>query len=270
MSARIPLEALTRRQHTLIRELLNDRRVRIQERAFVVEGAKSCRDLIQHHPQAILSLTVSSRYLDTEDTKARAARVALNVRQFTCADTVFDRLSDVETPQGVLAVVRQPQWDERGLLEQPRVLGVLGDRLRDPANVGTIIRTAAALNLSGLWLTSDSADPFSPKVVRASAGTVLTLPVFFGADPQSLVNYGCRMYSALLPQPGAVSLRSIRAIPPRLVIAVGNEGEGLADNIVGLSTARFAIPLANAVESLNVATTVAIAAFYLSELPSSS
>jgi TrmH family RNA methyltransferase len=77
------------------------------------------------------------------------------------------------------------------------------------------------------------------------------------------------IYSALVPQRGTVALRSIRAIPRRLVIALGNEGEGLADSIVGLSTVRFAIPLARAVESLNVAATAAIAVFYLSELPAS-
>jgi TrmH family RNA methyltransferase len=242
----------------------------MQEGAFVIEGAKACRDLIQHHPQAILSLTLSPRYLDTEDTKTRAARAALTSQQFSCSDAAFDRLSDVEAPQGVLAAVRQPQWDERSLLEQPRIFGLFGDRLRDPANVGTIIRTAAALNLTGLWLTSDSADPFGPKVVRAAAGTVLTLPIFHGADPRIFLNHGCMIYSALVPQPGSVSLRSIQAIPRRLVIAVGNEGEGLADDIVGLSTVRFAIPLARAVESLNVAATAAIATFYLSGLPTDS
>lgn len=270
MSGPTSLQALPRRHGVLIRELLRDKQVRIQEGAFIIEGAKSCRDLIRHHPQAILSLTLSPRYLDTEDAKARAARVALKARQFTCSDAVFDRLSDVEAPQGILAVVRQPQWDERRLLEQPKVLGVFGDRLRDPANVGTIIRTAAALNLTGFWLTSDSADPFGPKVVRAAAGTVLTLPVFYGADPRRLIDHGCRIYSALVPQPGTVSLRSIQAVPRRLVIALGNEGEGLADGILGLTTVRFAIPLARGVESLNVSATAAIAAFYLSEMPASS
>lgn len=267
MSGPTSLQALTRRHSTLIRELLHDKRVRMQEGAFVIEGAKSCRDLIQHHSQAILSLTLSPRYLDTEDTKARTARATLKAPQFSCSDAVFDRLSDVEAPQGILALVRQPQWDERCLLEQPRVVALCGDRLRDPANVGTIIRTAAALNLTGLWLTSDSTDPFGPKVVRAAAGAVLALPIFCGADPRIFLNYGCSMYSALVPQPGTVSLRSIRTIPRRLVIAVGNEGEGLADDIVGLSTVRFAIPLARSVESLNVAATAAIAGFYFNALP---
>ena len=239
----------------------------MQERAFVTEGAKACQDLIRHHPQAILSLTLAPRYLDTEDTKARAARAAVTAHQFSCSDAVFDRLSDLEAPQGVLAVVRQPQWDERSLLDQPRVLGLFGDRLRDPANVGTIIRTAAALNLTGLWLTSDSADPFGPKVVRAAAGTVLSLPIFQGADMRVFEKHRCEIYAALVPQADAVSLRNIRSIPRRLVIAVGNEGQGLADSIVSRSAVRFAIPLAREVESLNVSATAAIAAFYLSELP---
>lgn len=267
MSGSTSLQALTRRHSVLIRKLLYDKRVRMQEGAFIIEGAKFCQDLIQHHPQAILSLTLSPRYLDLEDAKTRVARTALKTPQFRCTDAAFDRLSDVEAPQGVLAVVRHPQWDEQRFLEQPRGLGVFGDRLRDPANVGTIIRTAAALNLTGLWLTSDSADPFGPKVVRAAAGAVLTLPIFSGADPRGLMKHGWSMYAALVPQPGTVSLRSIQAIPRRLVIAVGNEGEGLADNIAALSTVRFSIPLANTVESLNVAVTAAIAAFYFTELP---
>ena len=267
MSGPTSLQALTRRHSTLIRELLHDKRVRGQEGAFVIEGAKSCRDLIQYYPQSILSLILSPRYLNMEDMKARVARTALNTPQFSCSDAAFDRLSDVEAPQGVLAVVRRPRWDAQSLLQQSKVLGMFGDRLRDPANVGTIIRTATALDLTGLWLTSDSVDPFSPKVVRAAAGTVLTLPIFHGADPHMFKKYGCEVYSALVPQAGSVSLRSIREIPRRLVIAVGNEGEGLANDIVSLSTVRFSIPLANAVESLNVAATAAIAIFYFSELP---
>jgi TrmH family RNA methyltransferase len=268
VSAASSLHALTRRQSTLILRLLHDKKIREQEGAFVLEGAKSCDDLIRRNPQAILSLTMSPRYLGREDEAERTVRSRLAAPQFFCTDAVFDKLSDVESPQGLLAVVRQPHWDETFLLRQARVLGLYGDRLRDPANVGAIIRTAAALNLTGLWLSPDSADPFGPKVVRAAAGTVLTLPIFRDAEARAFAKHRCVMYSALVPQQGTVPLRSIGAIPSRLVIAVGNEGEGLADNIVHLSAVRFAIPLAREVESLNVASTAAIAAFYFSGLPS--
>lgn len=262
-----PLQALTRRQSALIRLLLHDRKTREQEGAFILEGAKSCRDLIRLHPQAIRSLILCPRYLSTEDRAEQAARSQLAAGQFMCPDTLFDTLSDVEAPQGVLAVVRQPQWNEAIILGQDRILGLYGDRLRDPANVGAIIRTAAALNLTGVWLSPGSADPFGPKVVRAAAGAVLTIPIFRGADTRPFEDHQCRIYSAVVPSADTVLLRSIRTIPRRLVIALGNEGEGLAKDILDGSSMKLAIPLARDVESLNVAATAAIAAFYLSALP---
>lgn len=265
-----PLQALTQRQRTLVRLLLRDKNTRAQEGAFVLEGAKACLDLIRQHPQAIISLTMAPRYLQAESDEGRQARSRLAVRQFICSDSVFNQLSDVEAPQGLLAVVRQPQWDENRLLEQARVLGIYGDRLRDPANVGTIIRTAAALNLTGVWLSSDSTDPFGPKVVRAAAGTVVTLPIFRGSDAGLFEKHQCVLYSALAPSSGGVPLRDIQSIPHRLMIAVGNEGEGLAEHIVKRSAVRFTIPMARTVESLNVAATAAICAFYLSALPTGS
>lgn len=265
-----PLLALTRAHGTLIRNLLHDKQARTSERAFVIEGAKSCLDLIRRHPDAILSLTVSSRYLQGEDEAGRGIRSKLAARQFACSDAVFEKLSDVETPQGVLAVVQQPRWDEGQVLNQPRVIGIYGDQLQDPANVGTIIRTAAALNLTGVWLSSDSADCFSPKVVRATAGAVLTLPIFRTQDIQSFSTHRCSIYSAVVPSPGTVTLRSIREVPHRLMIAVGNEGRGLAAELLKASSVRFSIPLAREIESLNVAATVAISAFYFSDLPTAS
>jgi len=265
-----PLPTLSRAHSTLIRDLLHDKKARAEQGAFVVEGAKSCLDLIRRHPQTIISLTLSSRYLHGEHEAGCSVRAKLTARQFVCSDSTFEKLSDVEAPQGMLAVVRQPQWDEARVFGGSRVLGIYGDRLRDPANVGAIIRTAAALNLAGLWLSPDSADHFSSKVVRATAGTVLSLPIFRTSDPRSFAKHHCAIYSALVPSPGTISLKDIRSVPRRLVIAVGNEGGGLAETIVKLSTVRFAIPLAREVESLNVAATVAISAFYLSDLPTES
>jgi RNA methyltransferase, TrmH family len=257
---------LTRAEASRIRQLLRDTKARSREAAFVLEGAKSCRDLIHHSPQAILSLIVSPRFLSVETEVDRRARTKLFASQFLCPDADFDKLTDVEMPQGILAVVRQPRWDEAHVLKQSHVLGLYGDRLQDPANVGAIIRTAAALNLSGVWLSADSADHFGPKVVRATAGTILSLPVFPARDFQSFFSYGCDIYAAILASADRVPIRKIRTRPSRLMIAVGNEGAGLAPDIVKASRVRFSIPLAEGVESLNVAATAAISAFYFSGL----
>lgn len=260
-------QVLSRAQSSLIRQLLREKHVRSREGVFVVEGAKPCHDLISQHPQAIQSLLVSPRYLRAETSVDRSRRVNLEAQQFVCSDPAFEKLTDVEMPQGILAVVQQPQWDEAQVLGQSRVLGVYGDRLQDPANVGAIIRTAAALNLSAVWLSHDSADHFSPKVVRATAGTLLALPIFRTTDLRTVTLSECRIYSAVLSSTDRVPIREIRTVPSRLLVAVGNEGAGLSSEIMKASQIRFSIPLAEGVESLNVAATVAISAFYFSGLP---
>lgn len=232
-----------------------------------MEGAHACRDLICAFPEQIFSLTVSARYLQQEDAESSAARNALRVAQYFCSDETFDKLSDVDTPQGILAVVRLPKWNEGDVLAQARVLGVYGERLQDPTNVGTIIRTAAGLGLSGVWLSSDSVDCFHPKVVRGTAGAVLALPVFQGAGPAALSASGCALYAAVVSSPEACDLHSITVVAPRAIIAVGNESQGLCPASIAASSHRYSIPLVRDIDSLNVAVTAAISSYYFSRLP---
>ena len=124
-----------------------------------------------------------------------------------------------------------------------------------------------SINLTGVWLSPDSVDCFHPKVVRATAGAILALPVFQSAALASFSKTACSLYAAVVPSPDAVPIRAIKTIPSRMVIAVGNESQGLADESVSAAQVRFTIPLSRGVESLNVAATLAMAAFYFSELP---
>lgn len=262
----VPLQPLTRAQGNLIRGLLQDKKVRTREGAFVIEGAKFCQDVLRRHPTAVLNLIVSSRYLRAEPQDLRLLRAELPLRQYMCPEDVFAKLSDVEAPQGILAVVRQPQWKEEMIWHEGTVLGLYGEQVRDPLNVGAMVRTAAALNLTAVWLSNDSADCFGPKVVRAAAGSVLALPIFRIRDLQTFQDHGCALYSAVVPSSDSVSLRTIRQTPSRLVIAVGNEGRGLSEALLRASTIRFSIPLARDVDSLNVAATAAISAFHFNGL----
>lgn len=261
------LRSLTRAHSTLVRSLLRDRASRHREGAFVIEGAHACRDLIRTFPEHILSLIVSSRYLQEEAAESCAVRGVLPAAQYTCLDETFDKLSDVEVPQGILAVVRMPAWSESDVLAQARVLGIYGERLQDPTNVGTIIRTAAGLGLSGVWLSPDSVDCFHPKVVRGTAGAILALPVFQGAGFASLSESGCVLYAAVVSSPEARDLRSITEIAPRAIVAVGNESQGLCRTSITASHCTYSIPLVKSIDSLNVAATAAISSYYFSGLP---
>ena len=265
MAASLPL--LTRSQGAHIRKLLLDRGLRVQEGTFVVQGAHAVRDLLTRYPDQILTVVTSHGYLSNEGQGDQVVRVAPSTQQYSCSDFQFSRLSDLDAPQGILAVVRQPTWDEGEILRQPTVLGIFGEQLQDPANVGAIIRTAAALNASALWLTPESVDVYHPKVVRATSGVLLALPIFTARDVSGLIQQGCQVFAAESTGDGTVPIDKIQHVSRKLVLAVGNESRGLSAQLLRQAATRFTIPLSRDVESLNVAATVAIAIYHFSRLP---
>lgn len=233
----------------------------------MVEGAHAVRDLLTRYPEQILTIVTAHGYLPKEGQGDRLVRLASSAQQSSCTDLQFSKLSDLDAPQGILAVVRQPRWDEGEVLSQPTLLGIFGEQLQDPANVGAIVRTAAALNVSALWLTPESADIYNPKVVRATSGVLFALPIFASKDVSELIRQGCRIFAAEVTGDGTVPIDEIHQVPRKLVLAVGNESRGLSAQIRRQATTRFTIPLSRDVQSLNVAATAAIATFYFSRLP---
>jgi TrmH family RNA methyltransferase len=172
----------------------------------------------------------------------------------------------VSSPAGLLAVVEQPAWNQAAILQRSQVLGLYGECLQDPANVGAIVRTALGFGLDALWLTPDSADVFNPKVVRATAGALLALPVFTIADVRHLTGQGCAILAAEPPGPSSRAIQDVAAIPARSILAFGNESRGLSETTTKRAALRFHIPVSPAVQSLNVAAAAAVAAFYFSRL----
>ena len=122
--------------------------------------------------------------------------------------------------------------------------------------------------MSGLWLSSNSVDVFNPKVVRATAGTLLQLPIFPQTGVDALKALNCEIIAADSEMgDGVVSIRSIQSIPRRTILAIGSESRGLSQAIVRAAKIRFTIPLNIGVESLNAAAAAAIALFHFSGLP---
>jgi TrmH family RNA methyltransferase len=261
---------LTRTQTARIRHLFGDKRVRQAEGVFVVEGAKPVYDLLLNHPTHVQMLVATPGYEHRESHQQRLVRESLGIPSFRCLDRTFTALSDVESPQGILAVVRQPRWNEDEVFEQPSLFGLYGEQLQDPANVGAIIRTAAALNLDALWLTPESADIYNPKVVRATSGALLSLPIFIMRDVVKFVRKECVIFTAEAGGRGTVEMETIREVPRRLILALGNESRGLSAHTIKQGGCRFTIQLSRQVESLNVAATAAIALHYFGRLPKKS
>jgi len=253
---------------SLIRELLRDRKVRDSEQAFVIEGAKPIHDLAARGTAAVMALVVTQRWVVQGGEDVRRWSERLKTPVYRCSESGFERLSDVQNSQGILAVVRKPQWESTTIFGRRRLFGMYGESIQDPANVGAIIRTAMALDLDALWLSPDSADVYNPKVVRATAGALLTLPIFsLKEGPAVFEQHHCQVLAAETPGRTSVPLRSLASLPARAILALGNESRGLFPGTLEQAAVRFHIPVSPLVESLNVAASAAIAAFYLGGLP---
>lgn len=182
---------------------------------------------------------------------------AKGVPALKVGDEVFASLCDTVHSQGILAVVkkRTVTWEWLLAQRQPRLV-LVGDRLQDPGNLGTMVRTAAALGADALALTVGSCDPFNEKCVRASAGAVLRLPILEGQREEELSADLARAGLAL----AVASAQEEGAVPPwaldfrkAVALVLGNEGQGLSAYWAERAETKIGIPLVRGVESLNVA-----------------
>jgi TrmH family RNA methyltransferase len=262
------IRTVSRNYLSHIREVIKTKRVRDRERVFVLEGTKPILELLQSAPQQLVCIVVEPGFLARQPPEVERLLLGGGCTVHSCPAHALARLSDVETSGGMLAVVHQPKWDQSAILAQPRIFGLYGDMLQDPANIGTIIRTAAGLNLNALWLAPHSVDVFNPKVVRATAGTLFHLPIFPQTSLEDLLNLDCVIMAAEVGTSAeSVPIRSIQTLPPRTIVAVGSESRGLSEAVLKASTFRFTIPLKPGVESLNAAAAASIALFHFSGLP---
>ena len=172
------------------------------------------------------------------------------------SDALFDVLSTVESPTGVIAAVTTPQG---AAVPDAASLVVALEDIQDPGNVGTLLRSAAAAGAGHAVLSPRCAFAWSPKVLRAAMGAHFALNVVEGADLASLLaRY--RGTSVALAGRGERSLYELDLRGPVLLV-VGNEGAGLSDPILAAAKVRARIPLAAPVESLNAATAGSVALF---------
>ena len=245
--------------------------VRRKERVYICEGRKMFAEILQYARKDIVKAYFSeSFYIESTGSKeflnsGNFEEILSEIPFEIVADTVFREISQTITPQGVLAIVRQPEYSLGQLTEgasdnkggQARLL--LLESLRDPGNLGTILRTAEGAGMTGVILNRESVDMFNPKVIRSTMGAIYRVPFVYVQDfialADSLKAYGFTIYAAHLA--GAVEYDAPR-YPARTAIMIGNEANGLSEEAAAAADIRIRIPMAGKVESLNAAVAAAV------------
>jgi TrmH family RNA methyltransferase len=198
--------------------------------------------LVQHHGKGVLKLA-ESRGVDI----------------LWISERLMDTISESKTPQPVMAAVQMKQHSEEELLAHSSRLIVVTHQLQDPGNLGTIIRTAEAVGASGIAITSNTVDPFNAKAIRASMGSILRLPVVHIGDVKAFIKK-CKQkgfQTAATVLTGEKTHFDIDLTKPTVVI-LGQEGAGLPQDIMADIDLNVRIPMAETIDSLNVATAAAV------------
>ena len=171
-------------------------------------------------------------------------------------DRLFAELSELKTPNGILALIDIPQ--PVGMVADSRFVLLLED-IQDPGNLGSMLRSAAAAGCDVVFLSAGCADAWSPKVLRAAMGGHFALAIHERQDLQAIA----KIFPGILL---ATSLQSEHSLYDcdlrgKLAFLVGNEGAGLSDNLLGLATQQISIPMPGKAESLNAAAATAVCLF---------
>ena len=180
------------------------------------------------------------------------------------APELLDSLTDSDSPRGALALVELPRGGPEGLPRTADGLYLYLDRLQDPGNLGALARTAEAFDATGLALAPGTVDPNHPRALRASAGSLLRIPVAVGTEPEALDRHlenSPPVWIALIPRGGETLDRAALSRPA--VLAIGAEGPGLAEELAARADLRLTIPVSEPVESLNATVAAALVLYEL-------
>ncbi|MCL2575390.1 MAG: RNA methyltransferase [Defluviitaleaceae bacterium] len=244
------MEIITSATNRIVKEIraLHDKKGRVLSQAFLAEGAKFVAEIGKNWD--VRQIVVSESYAKTSDISSSVVVVA---------DRVFAGLSDVIAPQGIMAIVRQRNFSIEDMLSVKNPLIFMLDDINDPGNLGTILRNCHGLGVSGVVLSPRCTDVYSPKVIRASAGSIFHLP-FVVMD---LVVAAGVLRTKNIPvyatkADGDNNLYNLD-LRQSAVFVLGNEHHGVSKAVLDIVDNTVKIPTMS--ESLNVSVAGAIIAY---------
>ena len=233
-------------------------RARNQAGDFLAEGS---RMVMETPGERLKKLYVSETYFRKHEKELKVLKVVPEVM----SDTVFAYVSDTKTPQGILAVVRQMDYQLEEMLKKKEPHILVLDNLQDPGNLGTIFRTAEAAGVTGILLSKDCVDIYNPKTIRSTMGAVYRMPFVYVEDViggiETLKKHGVKVYAAHLDGKNAYDQEDYRQ---GTAFLIGNEGNGLRQEVADCADTWVRIPMAGQVESLNAAVAATVLMFEVS------
>lgn len=259
---------ISSRQNNLVKYVrsLRDKRTREQEGHFVIEG-------LNFVSEALTSGIIPEKLIISErvDSNLRLADIIKRVDRpdsiSRVSDSVMEYMSETETPQGIMALLKIVEVPLMSLPIRDKSLYIVMDGIQDPGNVGTVIRTADAFGVSGVILTQGCADLYNAKTLRSTMGSVFHLPVLRDVTADELVDFlkSRSVYTAVTClEEEALSIEDSELMFP-LALVLGSETRGVSSELRQAADYLIKVPMAGAAESLNVSVAAGIMVYETSK-----
>lgn len=238
---------ITSKDNEIIKNIkkLKEKKYRLD--SYIVEGIKMVKEAINEN-QEIALIAIREDFKIDFDTK--------NIKTVTISNKIFNDISDVKTPQGILAVIKKNQNNQ---IETNQEYILALDSLQDPGNMGTIIRTADSANINQIIINKTTVDPYSPKVIRSTMGAIYRTNIIevedLKATLKEMKSKGFQIITTDLK-----ATQSIYDINynNKTVVVIGNEANGVSQEILQTADKKVIIPMLGKTESLNASIAASI------------
>ncbi len=233
---------------------LKEKKHRKESGLFLVEGQKQIEEI--YKGWNIKKLFISEGF---------KGKIIENTDTFVISDKLFGKLSSTQTPQGIIAVVEKKEHPVENILKNEGFFVVL-ENIQDPGNLGTIIRSADAFGAKGVFVSKESADIYSDKVLRSTMGSLFHIPVI---DEVSLPE----LFKAMSKEKVKIYTSSLSVkkgleavkFPKKCAVVIGNESKGISESTEKAADSLFKIAMPGSAESLNAAIAASIIMYEISK-----
>lgn len=240
---------------------LNKRSHRSESGLFLLEGPQAVREALAFSPETITEAFATEKGIDRH-AEIWTDVVASGIEHNLVTEAVLAAMADTVTPQGIVAVARQTPANLKKVLSGSVRLLAICHQVRDPGNLGTIIRAADAAGADAVILTGSTVDPYNPKVVRATTGSLFHIPIVVGVELEDAISEvkaaGITVLAADVKGDDLIGARKEGLLAHPTAWLFGNEAHGLDDDELACADRALRLPIYGRAESLNLATAASV------------
>ena len=247
---------ITSKDNELIKNIkkLKDKKYRDERNEFIVEGIKMVGEAIKEEANIKNIIICDDCYNNCEIPSEIKYEIAKR-KIIYVSQKVFDSITDVTNPQGILAVVEKNKVND---IDYKQDFFLILDDIQDPGNIGTILRTADSINLNQIIVSSKTADAFNPKVVRSTMGAIFRINVIVCEDLSGVISQ-LKKHKVKIAATDLKTDKSIYDIDyKKTAVIIGNEANGVSEKLLERADVKIKIPMTGKTESLNAAVATGI------------